>query len=115
MDSYKGKTEKELVAKLGTPAKTVSNGVGGKVVSYIQVSPTKVFDPHNQNKNTQNINENNLYKEFYLDSAGVVYMWKTNYPNEQEYDKQKTKACVKGVSIMFVLAFIAHVLTNAIL
>ena len=106
MDSWKGSTEHQVIMQFGAPTQTTSDGAGGKVLNYTDHQSTSVLNPYNPYRTSVNTYDNSWYKEFYINSEGKVYSWRTNYPNPRELNKEKTTVAVVAYVIGFIV-FIA--------
>lgn len=91
MNEWIGKTEHDVVLKMGSPNSTVSDGASGKIIRYEKSSSNSTttygkypfYNPattYNIYANTTTITQT-WYAEFFIDSTKKVYNWRTNYPD----------------------------------
>lgn len=67
MDTWKGSSKQRLIMKWGPPAKTVSDGLDGEVLIYVQTR----YNPYNRYTVYD-------YKMMYAHADGQIYYWRTN-------------------------------------
>lgn len=87
MNKWIGRTEHDVLLKMGTPTKTSSDGAGGKIIRYSHSSSTTTYNKYlfynpdvaNAYNVYSNTNTRTKYVEFYIDSNQTIYLWRTNY------------------------------------
>lgn len=105
-DPYLGKTEHQVIMKLGTPTSSVSDGAGGKVLRYSEESmTTSHYNPITKNQPAKSFTKfNERYMEFFISPRDSVYNWRTNYPDiVEEKLNMKTFGIVTTFTIMGLL------------
>ena len=114
MDANIGKSENEIISEFGTPTNIKPNGAEGKVLSYMKESGPNIVDPHNPYRNT--VNSEILFKDFYVNKEGKVYLCKSNYPNQQgPLDKKKTRNVALGFFFGSLIGIMRFTITEFIL
>lgn len=114
MNRYMGKTEHEIIIIFGAPNNITTDGAGGKILVYTQSqsqSNTLYGTIYaNQNLAITNTYDNSQYVQFYISEKGIVYNWRTNYPDQVIREPKKIKRSsikVFGVMILVIGIMIA--------
>jgi len=100
MNSWLGASEQDITLKFGPPTRTTSDGASGKIYIYENTRTLTSFYPsYNRYLPDQAIsNSVTKYINFYFNSNGKVYYWRTNYPDEKKstFSPSKTAWTVIG-------------------
>lgn len=111
MNTWVGHTEHDLILSKGAPSISSDDGDGGKVLSYRQTNYTTVATPASYTNNgfinpsIARTNENTTYMDFYVNSSGVIYNWRTNIQKEERKDNP-TGTTILEVGGVVGLAFL---------
>ena len=102
MNNELGLTENNIVLKYGAPSRTTDDGAGGKILVYEKTSyqtKTNYYRAPNYNTillptatSSSNTNEIKMYINFFINKDGIVYNWRTNYPDIREKIPKQRKA-----------------------
>ncbi len=98
MDEWLGSTEHEVILKVGPPTTTTSDGNEGKVLIYENSTNTTLFLPNFPTPNTGYAVSKPItrYVHLYVNKEGIIYSWRTNYPDiKEKVKKHKSQWPVK--------------------
>jgi len=107
MDTWKGATEHQIILTFGAPSSTTSDGAGGKILVYSQEQSITYYNRlyTNSGITSSNTYKDNLFMQFFIDSTGIVYNWKTNYPDKviKKSDTKKTDIVIGSFSAIILI------------
>jgi len=95
MNKWNGKSEHDVIMQFGSPTNTTSDGADGKVIRYSNSSSTTTYNkypiinPYNTYNIYTNTTSKTMYMEFFINSNGLVYTWRTNFPNQKVRNGEK--------------------------
>lgn len=78
LKSWTSANEHDLIMQLGSPTSTTSDGAKGKIIRYSTTTSTMIGTPIGASVIGTNYEEVQFY-DFYINSDGIVYAYKTNY------------------------------------
>lgn len=98
LDPYLNSTEKEIKLVWGAPVRETPDGGGGKIIVYESTGSVstgyyynqKLIIPNTYIRRSDHYTVNKVsYVQFYIDSAGKVYYYNTNFPDRIQRDPQE--------------------------
>ena len=113
MDKWLGASEHDVILHMGSPYSSVSDGAGGKILRYEKSSTVTNYSQtayYGSNYGVANTYDRSLYKEFYINSSGKVYSWRTNHRGPKELHVPSTIIATVVIVTMFI--FFGSVLTK---
>ncbi len=82
LDPYIGKSEHEVILRLGPPTKTTDDGAGGHIIDYestfLYAENELNTVPYDKTLTTTTTIPITHYLQFYIDKTGIIYKWRTN-------------------------------------
>lgn len=94
MNLFVGQTEKDINFNLGPPTRITTDGDSGKVYVYENIS----YNTFGITPNLARTNTEVRYIHLYINQSGLVYAWRTNYPDiiEKKKSAKQTNQIIAG-------------------
>ena len=96
-EQWPGRTHAEIIREFGAPDREISDGADGMVLVYERTTTTTRTEEFME-RYTTTIEENRVFKEFYIDAAGICYNVRSNESVRE--DKVSVLGTVAGITLI---------------
>lgn len=96
-EQWPGRTHAEIIREFGAPNREISDGADGMVLVYERTTTTTRTEEFME-RYTTTIEENRVFKEFYIDAAGICYNVRSNESVRE--DKVSVLGTIAGLSVV---------------
>jgi len=105
LDNYKGKSKNQIVMELGPPDRKNSDGSEGEVYTYEENQKFAYqYNFKSFSGSYTTVQNTRYFIDFYFNRSGLVYFYRTNYPDVEEKKAVGTKRTVNLEAMILIIA-----------